>query len=188
MFVSVQCSECQSDKNLKQARVNVHRAVAGAARPRRALCHLSTHIFPASLSVAFFVTPRNKYDMGDGVPTDQLSHNHCDCTDSYCNSHIVASCVFVLPFVPSPITSPPAAEAAQRLRRRRSTGRSRRARRAGPREARFVHVVDLARQSRATVFAWWNPCIIRPYCAADEGAGGAGQEGGSVCNLPRQSH
>ena len=27
--------------------------------------------------------------MGNGVPTDQLSHNHCDCTDSHCNSHIV---------------------------------------------------------------------------------------------------
>ena len=39
--------------------------------------------------------PRNEDDMGDGVPTDQLSHNHCDCTDSHCNSHIVASCVFV---------------------------------------------------------------------------------------------
>ena len=25
-------------------------------------------------------------------------------------------------------------------------------------KARFVHVVDLARQSRAIVFAWWNPC------------------------------
>ena len=60
----------------------------------------------AGLSVA----PRNKDDMGDGVPTDQLSHNHCDCTDSHCNSHIV------LPFVPSPITSLSAAEAAQRLR------------------------------------------------------------------------
>ena len=27
--------------------------------------------------------------MGFGVPTDQLSHNHCDCTDSHCNGHIV---------------------------------------------------------------------------------------------------
>ena len=79
-------------------------------------------------------------------------------------------CGVVFSFVPSPITSPPAAEAAQRTSsRRRSTGRSRRvaaasrrsgrsARRAGPREARFVHVVDLARQSRAMVAAWWNPC------------------------------
>ena len=33
-----------------------------------------------------FVIPRNKDDTGDGVPTDQLSHNHCDCTD------IVSSC------------------------------------------------------------------------------------------------
>ena len=35
-----------------------------------------------------------------------------------------------------------------------------------------MHVVDLARQSRVMVFAWWNPCIIRPHCAADSGAGG----------------
>uniref|UniRef100_A0A7S1AUT0 Uncharacterized protein n=1 Tax=Noctiluca scintillans TaxID=2966 RepID=A0A7S1AUT0_NOCSC len=27
---------------------------------------------------------RNKDDMGDGVPTDQLSHNHCDCTGGRC--------------------------------------------------------------------------------------------------------
>ena len=71
--------------------------------------------------------------------------------------------------------------------RQRSSGLSRRvaaanrrsersARRAGPREARIQHVVDLARQSRAMVFAWWNPCIIRPCCAADGGARGAGQE------------
>ena len=74
--------------------------------------------------------------------------------------------------------------------RRRSTGRSRRdaaasrrsgrsARRAGPREARFVHVMDLARQSRAMVVAWWNSCIIRPCCAADGRAGGGtGEEQG----------
>ena len=69
-----------------------------------------------------------------------------------------ASCVFVLPFVPSPITRSSSSTSS----RRRSTGRSRRvaaasrrsgrsARRAGPREARFVHVMDLSRQSRATV-------------------------------------
>ena len=99
-------------------------------------------------------------------------------------------CGVVFLFVPSPITSPSAAEAARggererRLRRDEgSTGRSRRvatdsqrsgrnARRAGPREPRFVHVGDLARQSRVMVFAWWNPCIIRPHCAADSGAGG----------------
>ena len=48
--------------------------------------------------------------MGDGIPTDQLSHNHCNYADSHCNSHIV------LPYVPSLITSPSAAEVAQRLR------------------------------------------------------------------------
>ena len=62
------------------------------------------------LSAGLCVTQRDKDDMGDSVPTDQPSHNHCDCTDSHCTSHIV------LPVVPSPITSPSAAEAAQRLR------------------------------------------------------------------------
>ena len=67
--------------------------------------------------------------------------------------------------------------------RRRGAGRSRRVaaascrsgrngRRARSGVARFVHVMDLARQSRAMVFAWWNRCIIRPCCAADGGAGG----------------
>ena len=67
--------------------------------------------------------------------------------------------------------------------RRRGAGRSwrvaaasrrsgRNARSAGSGVARFVHVLDLARQSRAMVFAWWNRCIIRPCCAADGGAGG----------------
>ena len=55
------------------------RAVAGAAQ--------YTSFRP--LFAVLFVTPRNKDDMGDCVPTDQLSHNHCDCTDSHCNSHIV---------------------------------------------------------------------------------------------------
>ena len=53
----------------------------------------SRNIFSASFCGA---VPRNKDDMGDGVPTEQLSRNDCDCTDSHCNSHIVASCVFAL--------------------------------------------------------------------------------------------
>ena len=65
------------------------------------VCHLSTHIFLAS-HCGLFVIPRNKDDMGDGVPTDQLLHDHCDCTDSQCRSHIVASSVFVL-LVPTAI-------------------------------------------------------------------------------------
>ena len=77
---------------------------------------VNTLISGHSLRV-LLVTPRNKDDVGDGIPADQLSHNRCECTDSHCNSHIVAWCLFVLPFVPSPITRPPAAEAAQRLRR-----------------------------------------------------------------------
>ena len=74
-------------------------------------CDICQHTSFRPLFAGLFVTPRNKDDMGDGVRTDQLSHNHCDCTDSHCNGHIV------LPFVPSPVTSPSAAEAAQRLRR-----------------------------------------------------------------------
>ena len=50
------------------------------------------HTSSRPLFAALFVTPRNKDDKGVGVPTDQLSHNHCDCTDSHCNSHIIASC------------------------------------------------------------------------------------------------
>ena len=48
--------------------------------------------------------------------------------------------------------------------------------RAGAREARSVHVVDLARQSYAMVFAWWNSCIIRPHCVADGRAGGGTED------------
>ena len=56
------------------------------------------------------------------------------------------------------------------------------------------HVVDLARQSRAMVFAWWN---IRCSCAADVGAGGGTEEEQgwkridrfvNLANLARQSH
>ena len=55
--------------------------------------------------------------------------------------------VFLLPFVPSPITSPSAAEAAQRLRLDEEQEVAR------PREARFVTLANLTRQSRAMVFA-----------------------------------
>ena len=74
-------------------------------------CDICQHTSSRPLFAGLLVTPRNKDEMGDGVPTDQLSHNHCDCTDSHCNSHIV------LPFVPNLITSPSAVEAAQRQRR-----------------------------------------------------------------------
>ena len=111
-----------------------------------------------------FVTPRNKDDTGDGVPTDQLSHNHCDCTDSHCNSHIVTSYVFVLVLHSDHKSIGGRSSSATSSRRR--------ARRARPREARFVTLANLTRQSRAMVFAWWNRCIISPHCAADSGAGG----------------
>ena len=79
------------DVEVRHSGARSHRllAVAGAARPRASLV-TSVNTHPRGLSLRLIVTPRNK---GDGVPTDQLSHNHCDCTDSHCNSHIV------LPFV-----------------------------------------------------------------------------------------
>ena len=43
----------------------------------------SRYISPASLCGAlWWYTTTNKDDMGDGVPTDQQSHHHCDWTDS----------------------------------------------------------------------------------------------------------
>ena len=61
----------------------------------------SVNTLLSSLSLrGLLVTPRNKDDMGDGVPTDQLSHNHCDC-----NSHIVLRvCLcFLLSHLLSPV-------------------------------------------------------------------------------------
>ena len=100
-------------------------------------CDICQYTSFRPLLAGLFVTPRNKDDMGDGVPTDQLSHNHCDCTYSHCNSHIVLRvCIGGRSSSATPS-------------RRRSTGRTRRvaaacrrsgssARRAGPRKARFV--------------------------------------------------
>ena len=65
-------------------------------RGRASFCNICQHTSSRPPVAGLLVTPWNKDDMGDGVPTDQLSHNHCDCTDSHCNSHIVTSCVFVL--------------------------------------------------------------------------------------------
>ena len=75
-------------------------------------------------------------------------------------------CGVDFPFVPSPITSPSAAEAAPDGERE---GRLRRDEEVldAPEElrqpvigvggdARCVYIVDLARQSRAMVFAWWT--------------------------------
>ena len=64
----------------------------------------SRHIFQASLAFLFVVHHEEQgRHMGDGAPTDQQSHNHCDCTDGHCSDHIVASCVLV-PLVPTLIT------------------------------------------------------------------------------------
>ena len=65
-------------------------------RGRANFCNICQHTSSRPPIAGLFVTPWNKDDMGDGVPTDQVSHNHCDCTDSHCNSHIVTSFVFVL--------------------------------------------------------------------------------------------
>ena len=76
--------------------------VARCTAARQALCHCQrTSSRPPCAGL--YVIPRNKDDTGNGVPKDQLSHNHCDCIDGHCNSHIVASCVFVL-LVPSTMT------------------------------------------------------------------------------------
>ena len=77
-------------------------------RGRASFYNICQHTSSRPPIAGLFVTPWNKDDMGDGVPTDQLSHNHCDCTDSHCNSHSVTSCVFVL--VLHSITSPSAAD------------------------------------------------------------------------------
>ena len=65
-------------------------------RGRASFCDICQHTSSQPPFAGLSVAPWNKDDMGDGVPTGQLSHNHCDCTDSHCNSHIVTSCVFVL--------------------------------------------------------------------------------------------
>ena len=80
------------------ARSHRLRAVVGAARLHGQLCEnsLKAHLHGFPLRGFSWYTMRNKDDLGDGVPTDQLSHNRCESTDSHCSSHIVASCVFVL--------------------------------------------------------------------------------------------
>ena len=65
-------------------------------RGRASFCDICQHTSSRSPFAGLSVAPWNKDVMGDDVPTDQLSHNHYDCTDSHCNSHIVTSCVFVL--------------------------------------------------------------------------------------------
>ena len=142
--------------------------------------------------------------MGDGIPTDQLSHNHCDCSVSHCNSHSVASCVFVFPFNPSPISSPSAAEAAQRLRRDEEVLDA-------PEELRQPVVgvggtQEVHRQERLALYTWWisqdshvpwSSCcgtrvssglIARQMEEPEEQRKKSRAGRGSVCNLARQSH
>ena len=88
---------------------DVQRLLVGGARVRHPgarpdrLCAVAGRAFVTSVNTpsrppiaGLSVAPWNKDDMGDGVPRDQLSHNHCDCTDSHCNSHIVTSCMLIL--------------------------------------------------------------------------------------------
>ena len=161
------------------ARPHRLRAVAGAARPRRALRQLLTRHTTACRAGTFAVSSWSKV-RDQGVTSLAVLFNGV-CSRSECG--LLPSLCVCASFCPiSYHKSIGGRSSSATSSRRRSTGSSRRvaaasrrsgrsARRAGPREARFVHVVDLVRQSRAMVFAWWNPCIIRTHCAADGGAG-----------------
>ena len=60
----------------------------GGASFHKTICQ---HTFLAATSIAGLSarTMEQRRHVAMAVPTDQLSHNHCDCTDSHCNSHIV---------------------------------------------------------------------------------------------------
>ena len=94
---------CDAEVRHSGARSHRLRAVVGAARLHGKLCVTCQHTSSWPPSAGLSVIPRNKDDMGDGVPTDQRSHIHCDCIDGHCSSHMVASCVFAL-LVPTPTT------------------------------------------------------------------------------------
>ena len=121
-------------------------------------------------------TPRNKDDMGDSTTTATVLTATATVT-------LCFVCVFVLPFVPSPITSPPAqkqlsdfvstkkywtlpkscgSKSSEWEERKKSRGKR------GSLCAR--------RRSRKTVTCHGRRVVesvyIRPYCAADGGAGG----------------
>ena len=119
-------------------------------------------LVPDPIAFAPWPVLLNKDDMGDSTTTATVLT--ATATVTLC---FVCVCASFCPISNHKSTSGRSSSATSS--RRRSTGRSRRvaaasrrsgrsARRAGAREARFVHVVDLARQSRATVAAWWNPC------------------------------
>ena len=125
-------------------------------------CDISQYTSFWRLFAGLFVTPRSKDDMSDS-PTIATALT-ATATVTLC---FVCVCASFCPMSYHKSTGGRSSSATSS--RRRSTGRSRRvaaasrrsgrsARRAGAREARFVHVVDLARQSRAMVVAWWNPC------------------------------
>ena len=129
--------------------------------------------------------------MGDAIPTDQLSHNHCDCTDSHCN-------------IPSPIISPSSAEAAQGLRRDEEV--------LGADEELRQPVVGVGGaqeeqgQERLAMYTCWispdshvpwssrggtrvSSGLIARQIEEPEEQGKKSMSGrGSVCNLARQSH
>ena len=87
---------CDAEVRHSGARSHRLRAVVGAARLHGELCVTCQHTSSQPPFAGLLVILRNNDDMGDGVPTDQLSHNHCESTDRHCRSHIVASCAFVL--------------------------------------------------------------------------------------------
>ena len=127
-------------------------------------CDICQYTSFRRLFAGLFVTPRNKDDMGDSTTTATVLT--ATATVTLCFLCFVCVCASFCPISYHKSTGGRSSSATSS--RRRSTGRSRRvaaasrrsgrsARRAGAREARFVHVVDLAKQSRAMA-AWWNPC------------------------------
>ena len=155
------------------------------------------------LFAGFFVTPRNKDDMGVGVPTDQLSHNHRDCTHGHCNSHIVLRvCLcFLLSHHLSQVhrrqkqlsdlvetkkywTLPKSCGSQSSELEERKKSRAKRGSlctRDGSRKTVTCHGLRVV-----------EPVYIRPYCAADGRAGGGTEEEQGLdrlaLNLARQSH
>ena len=79
------CNVDDAEARHSGARSHRLRAVVGAARLHGKLCEnsLKTHLPGLPLRGFLWYTFRNKDDMDDGVPTDQRSHNHCDCSDSH---------------------------------------------------------------------------------------------------------
>ena len=77
-------------------------------RGRASFCNICQHTSSRPPIAGLFVTPWNKDDMGDGVPTDQLSHNHCDWTVLTATATVTLSLRACLFLCYTPITRPAA--------------------------------------------------------------------------------